>query len=167
LKKRAGLQGLAPLIDTRAETLVLGSFPSVKSLAAQEYYAHPQNHFWKIMASLAGRPFAGMPYPERVRAVMDLRIGIWDVVGACEREGSGDERIENAEPNDFAALAAMAPRLARVCFNGKAAEKIGAPLFSGLPYQVLALPSTSPRNARMPLAEKIRIWSNAITDAGA
>ncbi|MEJ0047777.1 MAG: DNA-deoxyinosine glycosylase [Rhodospirillales bacterium] len=118
-------RGLAPLIDARAETLVLGSFPSVASLAACEYYAHPQNHFWKIVAAQAGLPATGVPYAERVRAVQGLRIAVWDVVAACEREGSGDERIENARLNDFSRLITLAPRLRRVCFNGKAAEKTG------------------------------------------
>ena len=79
-------RGLAPIIDGRIETLVLGSFPSVASLARQEYYAHPQNHFWKIMAALAGRPLDGMAYADRMQTVLGLHIGIWDVVAACERE---------------------------------------------------------------------------------
>jgi hypoxanthine-DNA glycosylase len=156
-------RGLAPLINARAETLVLGSFPSVASLAAQEYYAHRQNHFWKIMGALAGHPLDGLPYAERVKAVMALNIAVWDVVQACEREGSGDERIENARLNDFARLALQAPLLKRVCFNGQAAAKLGAPALAGTAYEIHVLPSTSPRNARMPLAEKTRIWSKALS----
>lgn len=156
-------RGLAPLLDDGIETLVLGSFPSVASLKAQEYYAHPQNHFWKIMAALTRRPLDRMAYLERVAAVLALRIGVWDVIAACEREGSGDDRIENAKLNDFSRFAAGAPRLKRVCFNGQAAAKLGVPVFAGKPYQLCVLPSSSPRNARMPLVEKVRLWSEALS----
>jgi len=167
LRKR----GLPPLLGPGDETLVLGSFPSVASLARREYYAHPQNHFWRIIAALSGRELFGNEngrYAERMAAAFSLRLGIWDVIAACERIGSGDERIEKAQINDFSSLLGQAPRLRRVCFNGLAAAKLGRPVFDGLKsggglaYEVIVLPSTSPRHARMPLAEKTRLWRQAI-----
>ncbi len=162
-------RGLPPLIDPDAEILVLGSFPSMASLAKREYYAHPQNHFWKIIAALAGTPDpAAASYAERRDAAFALSLGIWDVVAACVRAGSGDERIADARLNDFSRLAARAPRLRRICFNGLTAAKLGRPLFdnlksgAGKAYEVCVLPSTSPRHARMTLAEKTRIWKHAL-----
>lgn len=157
-------RGLPPLLDPAIETLVLGSFPSVASLAAREYYAHPQNHFWKIIAALADESPAS--YAERKQAALALRIGIWDVVAACERPGSGDERITDARINDFSSLKARAPKLRRVCFNGQTAAKLGRPAFDRLAYEIHVLPSTSPRHARMTLAEKTRIWKEAVLPAG-
>jgi len=163
LRKR----GLPPLLGPGIETLVLGSFPSVASLAAREYYAHPQNHFWKIIAALAGATGAG-GYGDRTRTALNLGIGIWDVVAACEREGSGDERIVNARINDFSKLRALAPRLRRVCFNGQMAARLGRPVFEtlneggGRAYEMMVLPSTSPRHARMTLAEKTWAWKQAV-----
>jgi hypoxanthine-DNA glycosylase len=164
-------RGLPPLLAARAEVLVLGSFPSVASLAAREYYAHPQNHFWKIMAALSGRELFGEAderYAERRQAAAGLHIAIWDVIAACERAGSGDERIENARINNFARLSAEAPQLRRVCFNGQAAAKLGRPVFEGLKtgagrdYEICVLPSTSPRHASMTLARKTEIWREAV-----
>jgi hypoxanthine-DNA glycosylase len=163
--------GLPPLANPRAEVLVLGSFPSAASLARREYYAHAQNHFWKIVGALSGRDLFGDDagrYTARVAAAAALKLAVWDVVAACERVGSGDERIEKAVINDFAALAKSMPHLRRVCFNGLAAAKLGRPVFDALNaagsgnYEILVLPSTSPRNARMPLKEKTRIWKQAI-----
>jgi hypoxanthine-DNA glycosylase len=162
-------------VNPKAEVLVLGSFPSVASLARREYYAHAQNHFWKIVAALSGRDLFGDDegrYAARVAAAAALKIAVWDVVAACERVGSGDERIEHAVINDFAALVKASPRLRRVCFNGLAAAKLGRPVLDALNavgdrrYEILVLPSTSPRNARMPLKEKTRIWKQAIEGGG-
>jgi hypoxanthine-DNA glycosylase len=164
-------RGLPPLLTADAEVLVLGSFPSVASLAKREYYAHPQNHFWRIIAALAGRELFGEEagrYAERIAAAHSLNVAIWDVVAACERMGSGDERIEKALVNDFSALAEQTPRLQRVCFNGLAAAKLGRAVFdtlqsrAGQAYEICVLPSTSPRHARMTLAEKTRIWKQAL-----
>jgi hypoxanthine-DNA glycosylase len=164
-------RGLPPLVNPQAEVLVLGSFPSVASLARREYYAHAQNHFWKIVGALSGRDLFGEEegrYAARVDAAAALKLAVWDVVAACERVGSGDERIEKAVINDFAALVKATPRLRRVCFNGLAAAKLGRPVFEALNaaggggFEILVLPSTSPRNARMTLKEKTRIWKQAI-----
>jgi hypoxanthine-DNA glycosylase len=158
-------RGLPPIIDAGVDTLVLGSFPSVASLAAREYYAHPQNHFWKIIAALARLPQASLdraPYAERKKIALGLGIGIWDVIAACEREGSGDERILNARLNDFGSLLDAAPHVKRVCFNGQAAAKLGRPALGRLSCKLVVLPSTSPRNARMSLAQKTAVWATAI-----
>jgi len=164
-------RGLPPLVNPIAEVLVLGSFPSVASLAKREYYAHAQNHFWRIVGALSGRDLFGDDegrYAARVAAAAALKLAVWDVVAACERVGSGDERIEKAVINEFAALVRETPRLRRICFNGLAAAKLGRPVFEALSaagsrsYEMVVLPSTSPRNARMPLKEKTRIWKQAI-----
>ena len=165
------LRGLPPVLGPEIETLVLGSFPSVASLAAHEYYAHPQNQFWKIIAAIAGSSAGGaaMTYAQRKAAALALGIGIWDVVEACKRAGSGDERIENVRVNDFSSLNTRAPCLRRVCFNGQTAAKLGRPIFEGLisgsgrAYEICILPSTSPRHARMTLAEKTEIWQQALS----
>ena len=98
------LRGLAPIIAERAEVLILGSFPSEASLAAQQYYAHKQNYFWRILGAILNQPLAEMDYAARQQAVMAAGIAIWDVYAACERQGSLDSAIRKGSPNDLSAL---------------------------------------------------------------
>ena len=155
------LHGLPPIIDHRARVLILGSFPSAASLAAQQYYAHPQNQFWRILGAVIGRPLKEMDYPVRIAAVQAAGIGIWDVFASCERAGSLDSAIRDARPNDLAALHKAAPMLQRVCFNGRmAARRIHE--VEALGWQALILPSTSPAHAGMGFAEKAACWRKAL-----
>ena len=112
--RRAGPADAARLSSRRrrdTHTLILGSFPGVASLAATQYYAHPRNQFWRLVGTVIGEPLHELPYDERVRRVLAHGIGLWDVLAACEREGSLDAAIRNANPNDFASFRLHAPRL--------------------------------------------------------
>lgn len=42
----------APVVDENCRTLILGSFPSVKSRENGFYYGHPQNRFWRMLAAV-------------------------------------------------------------------------------------------------------------------
>ena len=154
------LRGLAPIIDARARVLILGSFPSVASLAAQQYYGHRQNQFWLILGAVLGRPLAEQDYAARRQAVLDAGIAIWDVYRACEREGSLDAAIRNARRNDFGCLRELAPRLIRVCFNGQTAARQAQHL-AALGYETRIAPSTSPAYT-LPIADKLAAWSAAL-----
>lgn len=156
------LTGLPPLIDERARVLILGSFPSAASLGAQQYYAHPQNHFWRILGAVLARPLSEMDYAARTAAVQAAGIAIWDVYGACRRQGSLDSAIRAAVANDVAALRNKAPRLRRVCFNGQTAARFAADMrVAG--YEVFVLPSTSPANARQGFDAKLARWRDALS----
>ncbi len=141
--------------------LILGSFPSAASLAAQQYYAHKQNQFWKILGAILGQPLFEMSYVERRQAVLDAGIAIWDVYESCERAGSLDSAIRNGQPNDFAKLkkSALAGRheLPQICFNGQAAGRF-APQLEALGFETLILPSTSPANATWDFERKLAAW---------
>jgi hypoxanthine-DNA glycosylase len=152
------LRGFAPIIDARVERLILGSFPSAASLAAGRYYAHPRNQFWVILGRLLGEPLAELPYDERTRRVLAHGVGIWDVYGLCEREGSADTAIRNARPNAFTRLRRLAPRLYAIAFNGSAAGRF-RPLFEQAGFAVRVLPSTSPAHARRSLEQKLALWA--------
>ena len=157
------LHCLPPVIDRRARVLILGSFPSTASLAAQQYYAHPQNRFWPILGEVLGQPFKEMDYPSRLAAVQGAGIAIWDVFASCERAGSLDTAIRDAVPNDLAGLRQAAPLLKRVCFNGRmAARRIRE--VEALGFEVMILPSTSPAHAGMSFAQKLARWRAALQD---
>ena len=159
-----GLRGFAPIIDAGVRVLILGSFPSAASLAAAQYYAHPQNQFWRILGAVLDEPLAELPYAERLPRVLRHGVGIWDVLGACDRAGSLDSAIRNAHANDFAALRGLAPRLAHVLFNGQAAGRFERD-FAHAGFATAVLPSTSPAHAARSYAEKLRLWRNAMRRA--
>ena len=164
MKKRL-LQGLAPIAGRDARLLVLGSFPSVASLAAQQYYAHPRNHFWPILAALWGLDLAALPYAERVAHAEQRGLAVWDVYAACRREGSLDSAIEDAQPNDLAGLAARLPKLAAIAHNGgESARSMSVTRSLGLP--VHRLPSTSPANASWSFERKLAAWREVFVGAG-
>ena len=155
------LQGLPPVLSANTRVLVLGSFPGVASLRAQQYYGHPQNHFWKILGALWALPLPAMPYAERVEALQAHGLGVWDVYGACEREGSLDADIRNAELNDFSVVRWHCPKLGAIAHNGTESfrhahhtEKLGVPVYK--------LPSTSPANASWSFDRKLAAWSEVL-----
>jgi hypoxanthine-DNA glycosylase len=159
--RTATLRGFPPVIDRNVETLILGSFPSEASLAAGQYYAHPRNQFWPILGRVLGEPLSELPYRERLRRLLAHRIGLWDVLGACAREGSLDADIRQPQPNDFAALLRRAPRLGRVVFNGQTAGRF-APRFAAAGLAVTVLPSTSPAHAGRSFEQKFALWRGAL-----
>lgn len=155
------LRGFDPVIDRRITTLILGSFPSEASLAAGQYYAHPRNQFWRILGALLDEPLHERPYPQRLVRMLAHRIGLWDVLGACERAGSLDADIRAAQANDFAPLMVRAPHLTRVLFNGATAGRF-APRFAAAGLQVAVLPSTSPAHAGRSFEQKLALWRAAL-----
>lgn len=158
----AGLTGLAPVIAANTRILILGSFPGAASLSAQQYYAHPRNALWPILSALTGDDLAALPYAERLPRLLAHRIGLWDVLGACEREGSLDSAIRKPAANDFARLRELCPALETVGFNGQTSGKF-APQFAQAGYRTLVLPSTSPAHAAMSFDQKLADWRKLLS----
>lgn len=156
------LTGLAPVIDSRIRVLVLGSFPGAASLAAQQYYAHPRNQFWRLIGALVGDDLYSLPYAERLPRLLAHRIGLWDVLGACEREGSLDSAIRKPAANDFERLRHLCPELETVGFNGQASGKF-APQFDERGYRTVVLPSSSPAHMAMTFEQKLDVWRRLLS----
>lgn len=142
--------------DTRL--LILGSLPGERSLAAQQYYAHPQNRFWHLIGKAIGQDLAPLAYPDRLAALISAKIGLWDVVASAVRPGSLDGAIREAQHNPLAELADTLPHLRAVAFNGAASAKIGMKQLAGAGLALVPLPSSSPANAAIPLATKEQLW---------
>ena len=157
------LGGLAPVLDAASEILILGSFPGDASLAAQQYYAHPRNQFWPLLSRLLGEDLVALPYPERLPRLLAHRIGVWDVLGACAREGSLDSAIRQAQANDFSQLRQNYPALRRIGFNGKTSGKF-APQFAAQGYETLQLPSSSPAYAQRTFEQKLAEWMRLLDE---
>ena len=156
------LTGLPPILDAGIETLILGSFPSPASLAAQQYYAHRQNQFWRVLAALLDEALADADYAEKQRCLLRHHIGVWDVYHRCQRQGALDSAIRSAEPNDFSCLRRFAPALRRICFNGRTAARFERQ-FAGEGYEVHILPSTSPAYT-LAFASKVECWKVVLTE---
>lgn len=159
------LQGLPPLLDARTRVVVLGSFPGVASLRSQQYYGHPQNQFWKIMVALFAPDHPEvltLAYAARVEWLLAQGVGLWDVYASCEREGSLDSRIQNAQPNDLLSLRVRCPALVAIGHNGGESFK-HAPLTRSLGLAVVRLPSTSPAHASWSLQRKLEAWKDFVS----
>ena len=152
------LTGLAPIVSTDTVVLILGSFPGAKSLAQQQYYAHPQNQFWKILQAVWPAhplPVGVDSYQKRSTWLLERGLGVWDVYAACEREGSLDSAIRAPVANDIAGL--HLPRLAAIAHNGGESFK-HARHTRTLGVPVYPLPSTSPANASWSFERKLAAW---------
>jgi len=165
LRRVPQVESFAPIENRSARVLVLGSMPGRASLDAQQYYAHPRNAFWKIMAALLRQPgLASLPYPRRIATLRKSDIALWDVLGSCTREGSLDSDIDDSSivPNDFAGFFRRHPHVRRVFFNGAKAEqayrRFVLPNLEGDTRGYLRLPSTSPAHASLSFDAKLEAW---------
>ena len=162
------LTGLPPLVGSRTRLLILGSFPGVASLAAQQYYGHPQNHFWRILQVIwPSSPIGTGADSYKIRSAWLLArgLGLWDVYAACEREGSLDSRIRKPQVNDFSPLRGWCPDLQAIAYNGgesfrqaRHTEPLGLPVYR--------LPSTSPANASWSFNRKLAAWCEVFQKHG-
>ena len=147
--------------------MILGSMPGRDSLAAGQYYAHPRNLFWRIMAAMLGFE-PQMPYRDRLKALRDSRIALWDVMHSCKRAGSLDAGIEAAtiRANDFSSFFGAHRRIGSVFFNGSTAEatylRHVRPSVTSLELQYTRLPSTSPAHASLSYEKKLAAWCAAL-----
>ncbi|HYD97504.1 MAG TPA: DNA-deoxyinosine glycosylase, partial [Noviherbaspirillum sp.] len=155
------LTGFPPVLAPDTRIVILGSFPGEASLAAQQYYAHPRNQLWRLLSAVLGDTLTGLPYEQRLQKLLSRRIGLWDVLAACEREGSLDTAIRNAQSNDFALLKRQCPDLDKVCFNGKTSGRF-EPQFAQAGFRTLVLPSSSPANAQLSFEQKLAVWKNIL-----
>lgn len=163
------MRGLPPIARGDARVLILGSFPSERSLRQRQYYAHPRNQFWDIIGRLFGRARENS-YATRRRQLMQCKIAVWDVLAGCQRCGSLDRAIRAPRANDFARFYRAHPEVDALFWNGAAAQryyqKLVAPKLRGAPPAGRRLPSTSPAYASRSLADKTAQW-RAVKNAAA
>ena len=156
------LVAFPPVFREDARVLVLGSMPSVASLAGGFYYGHPRNAFWRILADVYHAPI-----PETIEAkrvlLIEKRVALWDALNACRREGSLDSAIREPELNDFGALFRACPGIRKVLFNGETARRLfmrsGASLPAGCAWAVM--PSTSPAYT-LNYGKKLALWRQGL-----
>lgn len=152
-----------PVFAPEAKVLIVGSMPGVRSLEAQQYYAHPRNAFWPILFDVFGKPMTEN-YEERKALICEHSLELWDAAAFCEREGSLDSNMRAVVYSDFAALYRQCPGIHTVLCNGGTAHALF--MKSGAAGQrcVLRMPSTSPAYT-MAYAKKLEAWKTAIVQA--
>ena len=152
--------GLPPIARADARLFLLGSLPGDASLAAQRYYAHPTNQFWKLLGTALGEELEQLDYEKRLARLAERRIGLWDVIASAKRSGSLDQSIREVQHNRIEHLLRDYPHLRAIAFNGATASAVGRKLIGDPPDHVilLDLPSSSAANTR-PFAQKAELWS--------
>ena len=147
-----------PVVDERTRVVVLGSLPGEESLARRQYYAHPRNHFWRLMEGVTGRELVALAYEDRLNALLGAGIGLWDTVGSATRQGSLDGSIRGHRPNPLADLVERLPELRAVGFNGGRSAAIGMAQLGGRTnLALIPLPSSSPAYT-LPFEAKMERW---------
>lgn len=140
------IKGFAPFYDGASRVLILGSFPSVKSRKQCFYYGHPQNAFWRILATFFGED-KPLTVEERKAFLLKHKIALWDIVTECEIVGSRDETIKNFKVANLSEVLQNAP-IECIIINGGRAFTIFEKHYGTIDLPYFKLPSTSPANAR-------------------
>lgn len=149
----------APVVRADTRLLLVGSLPGARSLAAGRYYAHPRNQFWRLAGAAIERPLDALGYEERLDALLEAGVGLWDTVAAARRPGSLDADIRLHESSDLAGLARTLPSLRAIGFNGGTSARIGRRQIGSPPHLALIdLPSSSPAYT-LPFEAKAAAWS--------
>ena len=151
-----------PIANSDARILILGTMPGEKSLRLNQYYGHAGNHFWKLMFSIYDQPFTA-DYEARRNILLTNRIALWDVLKACEREGSADSAIIEEESNDFESFFSRHRHIKQIAFNGKEAYRYFQLFCQIKPVvDMVILPSTSSANTWKTFEEKLGEWKQIV-----
>ena len=152
---------IQPVFDSRSRVLLLGTMPSPASREQGFYYGHPQNRFWRVLAAIFDEP-APRTIEEKRDMLLRHHIALWDVLSSCEIEGASDASIRDAQPNDLARIFDAADIRAVFATGTKAGELYRKLIEPTLDAPCTTLPSTSPANAKMKLADLVDVYGKAL-----
>lgn len=148
---------IQPVYNQDSQSLILGSFPSVKSREAMFFYHHPQNRFWKVLALLYHhQPLNSIE--EKKTFLLANHIALWDVIESCDIQGSSDSSIQNVQVNDLNSLLKQT-KIIHIYTNGKKAHQLYMKYcYPMTQIKDYCLPSTSPANAAYSLEQLLKEW---------
>ena len=149
-----------PIIFKSSKTLILGSFPSLKSFENSFYYSHPKNQFWKILSQISGYPINNKD--QKIWLLKELNLSLWDIVKSCNRENSSDANLKDIIPNDIEALLKEYPNIKQIAFTSRFAQSVFKKHFSNLDIKTIYLPSPSPAYAAMSFEDKCKIYKEKL-----
>ncbi len=156
MKEHTVIHPFKPILFSDTQILILGSFPSIRSIENNFYYAHPQNQFWKILSAITGYP--ALSKDQRLWLLKEAKLGLWDMISSCSRDNSLDSSLEDEEVNDIPALLQMHPAIKAVAFTGRKAEKLFEMHFDSYDIERIYLPSPSAALAKMSVEQKIAVY---------
>lgn len=151
------INSFSPIVNEHSEILILGSVPGVKSLEMQQYYAHPQNQFWRLMFHLFDEEFS-TDYNTRLELLKTNKVALWDVIESCERKGSLDTEIKYEIDNNILELIESHHNIKTIFCNGqKSYKNLLKILGKDFKIPIMVLPSTSPLHT-VKFEEKLESW---------
>ena len=152
---------IPPLFDANSRVLILGSFPSVKSREEKFFYGHPQNRFWRVLSDILGEA-APETIAQKKSLALRRGIALWDVIAQCEIVGSSDASITNVMPNDLSVILNAADIRAVFCNGNTSYTYYNKYCRAQTGREAMALPSTSPANARWTREKLVQTWGAAL-----
>lgn len=147
---------IPPLYNSDSRTLILGSFPSVKSREQAFFYGHPQNRFWRVLAGVFNEAVP-QSIEQKREFILSHNLALWDTIESCEITNSSDSSIKNVVPNNLDTILKNS-RIERIFTNGKASQKYYDKFLKQKYGEAICLPSTSPANAAFSLEKLIKEW---------
>ena len=152
------LHPFPPLFDKDSATLILGSFPSVRSREEGFFYGHPQNRFWRVL-SLIFEEELPATIEEKKKLVLRHRLALWDSIRSCTITGSSDSSVKDVVPNDISGII-NGSSIGRIFCNGALSHRMYMKyIFPNTGISAVKLPSTSPANAAFSLQRLVSEWS--------
>ena len=149
-----------PIIFNNTTTLILGSFPSIKSFENSFYYAHPKNQFWKILSEISSYPINNKD--QKLWLLKELKLGLWDIIKSCQRENSSDSNLKDITPNNIESILKEYPNINQLAFTSRLGQSVFKKHFSNLDIKSFYLPSPSPAYAAMSFKEKCAIYKEKL-----
>ena len=153
----------APVYDENSKALILGTMASPGSRKAGFYYSHPQNLFWRVMATVFDEKIP-RDKEEKTSLILRNRLALWDVLHSCEIEGASDSSIKNPVVNDFSVLFTTTG-IKAVFTTGTVATGLYKKHCAKKFMPSIHLPSTSPANRKYYNFEKLVDAYGAVKEA--
>ena len=139
-------------INDESKTLILGSFPSVKSREYGFYYSHNRNRFYIVLSKILNEP-CPISIEDKKAFLRKHYIALYDVIEECDIDGSSDSSIKNMVPAPIEKILTKYPNIRTMGITGKkAADLFDRYLLKKIDktkIKVVYLPSTSSANAKM------------------
>ncbi|MDB5222706.1 MAG: hypothetical protein JWN83_1373 [Chitinophagaceae bacterium] len=152
-----------PYIPNNIKYLIIGSFPgkgqTEKTISETDwFYGAKRNTFWKILEEVYKTELKTTSAKQKLFTT--LQMGIADIILKAERKENtnSDSHLHIIEYNDKAVTEILKTNnIETIFFTSQFVHKIFKRLFPGVTNTV-ALPSPSPRYARMNVKEKIEVY---------